>query len=58
MLCKICNNQMYISKGTHRTEQDTTPDLPTKLFYDQTLECTNKKCKKTEIISNEINLGE
>ncbi len=57
MQCKICGSIMYIKNGRHRTEQDTTPDLPTKLFYDQTLQCTDPKCKHTEIISNEIKLG-
>lgn len=58
MLCKICNNHMYIIKGKHRVENDNTPDVPTKLFYDHTYQCTNDKCKHTEIVSNEIELGE
>lgn len=48
---------MYIKNGYHRTEVDNSPNTLTKLFYDQTLECTNKKCKHVEIISNEIKLG-
>jgi hypothetical protein len=49
---------MYIKNGRHRTEGDNSPDTQTKLFYDQTLQCTDKKCNHTEIISNEIKLGE
>jgi hypothetical protein len=59
MECKICHKgQMYIVKGIHRTEGDNSPETPTRLFYDQTAQCTNEKCKHTEIISNEIQLGE
>lgn len=57
MLCKICNAIMYIKHGRYRAEGDSSGTEVTKLFYDQTLECTDKKCKHTEIISNEIQLG-
>lgn len=57
MQCPICGTIMYIANGKHRTEGDNSSATPTKLFYDQTLQCTKPTCKHTEIISNEIKLG-
>lgn len=54
MECSTCHIPMYIKEGKHKVEGDTSTETKTRLFYVQTVECP--KCKKTEIVTNEIPL--
>ena len=61
MKCPSCDAELRIVGVRNMVENDDTPDVPTKLFLEQDLECVNVKCPSyqqiVETIKTEIPIG-
>lgn len=44
MKCPLCNLEMRITRSRYVTENDDTPDVPTRLYQEMDMMCKNEKC--------------
>ena len=61
MKCPQCQVEMRISRSRNVVENDTTPEVATKLYIEQDLTCFNKQCsnykKVVKTVRNELPLA-
>lgn len=61
MKCPLCQLEMRITRSRNVIENDDTPDVPTRLYYEQEISCLNKNCpnynKVIETVKNEQPIG-
>lgn len=61
MVCSNCGCELGAIKFRTVVENDTTPDLPTKVYTEHDMACKNKHCSEYNVVQNtirnEVNLG-
>ena len=55
MVCKVCGCLLKIINTKYEAENDTTPDIETKMYHVQELACTNKDYNSTGNPCSNIN---